>query len=146
MARRRDIGRALGRVDGNRDRMRAVMRRYAGRHALARLDRQGKGGLVPAGILGAHQRQAQRVDPLARQRQADQPAAVHRHEIHRLRGGHLRRDHQIALVLAVLVIDKDEHAPVARILNDLLDRGDRVLPVVFHRSRGLEGHGTLPLT
>jgi hypothetical protein len=39
---------------------------------------------------------------------------------------HLRRDHQIALVLAVLVVDKDEHAPVAGILDDLFDRRDGI--------------------
>jgi hypothetical protein len=31
-------------------------------------------------------------------------------------------NHEIALVLAVLVVDEDEHAPVAGLLDDLLDR------------------------
>ena len=43
-----------------------------------------------------------------------------------VRRAHLRRDHQVALVLAVLVVDQDEHPAVARVLDDLLDRGDRV--------------------
>ena len=44
-----------------------------------------------------------------------------RHEIDRVGRGHLRRDHQIALVLPILVVDEHEHAAVARLLDDLLD-------------------------
>ena len=35
---------------------------------------------------------------------------------------------QVALVLAVLVIDQDEHAAIARLLDDFLDRGERLNP------------------
>ena len=55
-----------------------------------------------------------------------EPAPVRRHEVDRVRRAHLRRDDEVALVLAVLVVDEDEHPPVARVLDDLLDRGDRV--------------------
>ena len=75
-------------------------------------------------VVLRHQRQAQLLDALARQRQADQAAAVLGHEIDRLGRRHLRRDDEIALVLAVLVVDQDEHAAVARLLDDLLDRRD----------------------
>jgi hypothetical protein len=68
-----------------------------------------------------HHRQAQRVEPFGLHRQADQATAIDRHEVHRIRGRHLGRDHQIALVLAVLVIDQDEHASVARLVDDLGD-------------------------
>ena len=77
-----------------------------------------------------HQRQAEGVEPLAGQREADQAAAVGRHEVDRGRRAHLRRDDEVALVLAVLVVDEDEHPAVARVLDDLLDRGDRVGVVV----------------
>jgi hypothetical protein len=50
------------------------------------------------------------------------PAAVPRHEVDRLRSGHLRRDDEVAFILAVLVVDQDEHAPVARLVDDLLGR------------------------
>ena len=59
---------------------------------------------------------------LPRQREADQAAAVLGHEVDRLGRRHLRRDDEVALVLAVLVVDQDEHAAVARLLDDLLDR------------------------
>ena len=68
----------------------------------------------------------QRVDPLARQRQADQAAPVGGHEIHRRRVTHFGGDHQIALILAVLVVHQNEHAPVARIRDDFLDRRNRI--------------------
>ena len=56
------------------------------------------------------------------QGKADQAAAVLGHEVDGVRGRHLGRDHQVALVLAVLVVDQDEHAAVARLFDDLFDR------------------------
>ena len=53
VARRRDVLRAGARVDGDRDGAGAVMRRDAGGDALARLDRDGEGGLVPRRVRGA---------------------------------------------------------------------------------------------
>ncbi len=44
---------------------------------------------------------------------------------HEIDGGgrcHLCRDHQVAFVLAIFVIDQHEHAPVARFLDDFLHR------------------------
>jgi hypothetical protein len=38
---------------------------------------------------------------------------------------------QIAFVLAFLVVDKDEHAAVARVLDDVFNAADRVGPVAF---------------
>ena len=35
---------------------------------------------------------------------------------------HLRGDDQIALILAVLIVDEDEHPPVLRLIDDLLGR------------------------
>ena len=58
------------------------------------------------------------------QRQADQAAAMGRHEVDRAGRAHLRRDDQVAFVLAVLVVDEDEHAPVPRVLDDLFGRRD----------------------
>src|SRR3546814_2277083 len=37
----------------------------------------------------------------------------------------LCRDAQVALVLPILDVDQDEHAPRARLLHDLVDRGER---------------------
>ena len=81
----------------------------AGRHPFARLDRHGEGraerGATAAGR--AHQRQIQALDLLVRQRQANQAAAMHCHEVDRGRrhafGGHA----QIAFVFPILVVDQD---------------------------------------
>ena len=54
------------------------------------------------------------------QRQADQAAAVLGHEVDRVGRRHLRGDDEVALILAVLVVDQDEHAAVARLVDDLL--------------------------
>ncbi len=136
--RRDDVLAAGFRIDRDRDGARAVMRGDAGRHPLARLDRDGERRLVPRAVRLAHQRQAELLDPLAGEREADQPARMAGHEIHRLRRRELRRDDEIALVLAILVIDEDEHAPGARLLDQLLGGGEVVLQrggdQVLHRA------------
>ena len=79
-------------------------------------------------VLGRHQVEAERVAAFGGQRQADQAAALFRHEIDRLRGGELGRHRQVALVLAVLVVADDDHPPAADLLDRLLDRRERALP------------------
>ena len=54
------------------------------------------------------------------EREADQPAAVARHEVDRVGGRHLRGNDEVALILAVVVVDEDEHPPVARLVDDRL--------------------------
>ena len=66
------------------------------------------------------------VEPLAGHREADEAAAVGGHEVDGDGRRHLGRDDEVALVLAVLVVDKEEHPPVAGVVDDLVDRGDRV--------------------
>ena len=70
-----------------------------------------------------HQRQLQLVEPLALDRQADHAARVADHERHRLGRDLLGRHDEVALVLAVLVVDDDDDL-AAR------DRGDGVLDVL----------------
>ena len=65
------------------------------------------------------------IEPLFGHRQADQPAAVRGHEIDRLRRDALRGDGQIAFVLAVLVVDDDDHLAVADGLDRVLDGRER---------------------
>ena len=71
-------------------------------------------------VVAAHQLQAELVDPLLGQREADQAAAVLGHEVDRVGRRHLRGDDEVALILAVLVVDEDEHPAVARLVDDLL--------------------------
>ena len=135
VAGRGDVLRPRARVDGDGDGAGAVVGGDAGGHALARLDRDGEGGLVARGVGLRHQRQAERVEPLAGQREADQAAAVGGHEVDRVGRRHLGGDDEVALVLAILVVDEDEHPAVAGVVDDLLDRGDRV-GIVVRRERG----------
>ena len=66
--------------------------------------------------------QAKCVATLTRKRQTDQAATVRRHEINRLRRRHLGRNNQVAFVLAIFVIDKNEYPPVAGIFKYFFDR------------------------
>jgi hypothetical protein len=43
------------------------------------------------------------------------------HEVDGIGSGHLRRHDEVALVLAVLGVDQDDHAAVAQIVDDLVD-------------------------
>ena len=70
--------------------------------------------------MRAHEWQAELLDALAGHREADKAAGATRHEIDRIRRGELRRHDEIALVLPVLVIDQDEHAAVARLLDQFI--------------------------
>ena len=123
VAGRHDVLRPARRVDRHRDGARAVGGRDAGGDALARLDRDGEGGLVAGAVVLRHQRQAELLDALAGQRQADQAARVLGHEVDGLGRRALRRDDEVALVLAVLVVDQDEHPALAGFLDDVLGRG-----------------------
>jgi hypothetical protein len=57
--------------------------------------------------------------------EAHEPAAVARHEVDRLGGDELRGEGQVPLVLAVLVVDEDDHLPGLEILDSLFDPGKR---------------------
>ena len=137
MARGHDVAIVLGRIDGDGDGVGAVMRRDAGRDPFPRLDRHGEGGGVARAVRARHQFEMKLLGALRRQREADQPAAVLGHEVDGVGRRHLRRDDEVALVLALLGVDQDEHAAVARILDHLLDGGEElmVLGLADARSR-----------
>jgi hypothetical protein len=123
VARSHQVLRPARRVDRHLNGARPVGGRNAGGHALARLDRNGEGRLVPGPVVARHQRQAELLDPLAGKRQADQAARMLGHEVDGLRGRPLGRDHEIAFVLPVLVIDQNEHPALASFLDDVLGGG-----------------------
>ena len=123
VARRNDIIGTLGWIDSGGNGAGAIIRRNAGGYAFARLDRLREGG--GAGVSAAGLRlQSEIVGAALRQRQADQAAAVLGHEIDGIRRCHLRRDHQIALVLAVFSVDEHDHAAVLHLVDDLGDRSE----------------------
>ena len=105
--------------------LRPVGGRDPGGDSLGRLDRDGERRLEGRLVLGRHQVEPELVAALGGQREADQPAAVLGHEVDRLGGGELGGHRQIALVLAVLVVADDDHAPRADVVERLLDRRER---------------------
>ena len=119
-----EVVRALRRVDRHLDRVRAVGRGDPGRDALARLDRDRERRLVRRLVVVRHRLEVELVAALLGQAEADEPAAVHRHEVDRLGRGELRSDRQVALVLAVGSVDDDHELPLADVLDRLVDRGE----------------------
>ena len=78
------------------------------------------------------------VAALAGQGQADQAAAVLGHEVDGSGVAELGRDDEVALVLAVLVVDQHEHAAGAGVLDQLVGRGeDRPRPLAPTRRKAL---------
>ena len=55
------------------------------------------------------------------QRERDQPARTGRHEVDRLGRRALRGNEQIAFVLAVFVVDQNQHAAFAHVRQHLFD-------------------------
>ena len=80
--------------------------------------------LVPCErAVGAdHRRQVELPATLLGQRQADQAAGVARHEVDRLRRHEVGGEHEVALVLAVFLVDEHDHAAGLELGDDLGDR------------------------
>ena len=91
MAWRNNVLRSPAAVDRDCDGPRAIRRRNAGGDAVARLDRLGEGSPEATFLITAHQRKSERFRALPAEREADEAAAMARHEIDRIGGDHLRR-------------------------------------------------------
>jgi len=121
---RDDVVRAGVGGDGGADRRRAVDGRDAATDAEPGVDRDRERGAERRPVLRHHHREPELVAAALREREADQPAAVRRHEVDLLGGHPVGGDAEIALVLAVLVVHEDDHAAGADLLQRLLDRDD----------------------
>ena len=120
----------------------AVGGRDAGLDALGGLDRLGEIGAVSRAVAGGHQRQVQLAAALFGQRQADQAAPVRDHEVDGFGRDELGGHDQVALVLAVFLIDQDDDAAGAQLGDDLGDRGDAVgFRLGIGQGGQLDGHG-----
>src|SRR6266853_1131016 len=104
------------------------LRADPGGHAFGGLDADGERGAEGALVLAHHHAQAELADLLLGQREADQPARVLGHEVDGLRRDELRRQDEVALVLAVGVVDQDDHPAPPQLLERSLDASD----VLFH--------------
>src|ERR1019366_4765095 len=109
-----------------------IVGRDAGGDAFAGLDRHREGGLHPRLVLRGHQVEAELRAALRGEREADESARLLGHEVDRLGRHELRRHHDVALVLAVLVVADDDHPAQANLLDRLLDRRERA-PLGTHR-------------
>ena len=118
----------VGRPRVGRDRdlhgVAAVGGRDAGGDALAGVDRRGVRGAVTRPALVGDQPQPELVGARLGQAEADLPAGVGHHEVERLGRRELRGDDEVALVLAVGVVDDDDEAALADLVDRLLDGGE----------------------
>src|SRR5579884_222035 len=126
MAGRDDRFTSMRRVYGNRDRASPVCSTNARRNPILRLNRHGKSRLVAASVCSSHRLKTELVGTLFRQCEADETTAVPCHEIHSLGRRHLSRDHEVTFIFTALIIHEDEHAPIARLIDDRL-RADQYL-------------------
>ena len=112
----------------------AVGGRDAGGHALGGLDRHREGGAHLGAVARHHGRQVQALAAFAGQRQADQAAAEARHEVDGFGRDVVGGQHQVALVLAVFLVDQDDHAAGAHVGDDVFDGGNRDMGVLMRRA------------
>ena len=80
-------------------------------------------------VVRHHHREPELLEALLREREADQAAAVAGHEVDGLGRHLLGGDAEIALVLAILVVDEDHDAAGADVLDRRPDGGERRMDV-----------------
>ena len=120
--------------DGDADRLGPLARRDAGGRPVAGVDADRERRVVARLVVGRHHRQPELGHALLGERQADEAPPLAGHEVDRLGGDQIGRHRQIALVLAILVVDQDDHAAGADRLDGALDGG-----VALARALGLSG-------
>lgn len=97
------------------DRRRAIRSRDAGADAELVVHRNGERRTVRLGVLGHHQRQAERVQAFWRHGHTDNAAGVTHEERHRLGRDLVGQHDQIALVLAARVVGHDDQSSRAQV-------------------------------
>ena len=105
-----EISGPRGRIDGNLDGAGAVAGGDAGCDTVAGVNGLAEGGAVVGSILGRHVADAEMVEALLGHGEADEAASELGHEVdgvgRNLFGGHS----EVALVLAIFIVDDDNHA------------------------------------
>src|SRR5699024_5962576 len=128
-----EVGGAGARVGGQPAGAGPVGGRAAGRAALAGVDGDGVGGAVLVLVLARHRRQAQAVAFSAGQRRTHETGTVPDEEGHQYGGGLLGGEDQIAIVLAIIVVEHYDPASGR-------DLGQSGVDGVETRG-GFDGHG-----
>ncbi len=137
VAQREDVARAgdlprLGRgVGQHARRVGAVGCRDAGGDTVAGVHGDRVRRAEPVLVVRRHQRDLEPVEHVGRHRHADHPAGVADRERHQLRSRLGRGEDDVALVLAVLVVDDHDRLPRG-------DVGDRLLHIVEAHSTAVE--------
>ncbi len=139
-----EVVRRRGGVDGDRDRVRSVGGGDAGRHSFPRFDRDGERRAEARLVPLRHLRQAELLAALAGEAETDEAAGVRGHEVDRLLRRELGGDDEVALVLAIGIVDDDDHPAGADVLDRFLDR--RELAHVRSRSTYFASTSTSRLT
>ena len=121
------------RADGDLDGVGAVGRGDAGGDAFAGFDGLGEGGAEAGGIVLGHGTEAHVVGTLFGEGEADEAAAEAGHEVDGFGGAELGGDGEVAFVLAVLVVDDDDHATGFKLVEGFGDV-DESSGAVGHRS------------
>ena len=117
------------RVGEDADRACPVRRADAGRDALARIDAHRERGPETSLVALHHLWEVELLEPFGRHRDADHTARVLADEPDHFRRACLGREREVAFVLAVLVIDDDDHSTGC-------DLGDRLVDGAERRLRG----------
>src|SRR6185369_3444822 len=113
MAGPRQVGRQALWVNRLLNCPRPVMRGYASRDALSRIDRFAKSRAETRRIAARHHGQVQLVTAFAGQSQANQPSAVNRHEVDNFGSNVLGGQCEVSLILTIVIIYNDDHTPAA---------------------------------
>ena len=133
MPRLRQIGGLRRGIDGDANRGGAVGRRDARGGHLPGVDGDGERRLETRGVLADDHRDLQLIQPIPGHRQADQAPSVARHEVDGVGCHLLGGNRQIALVLAIFVVDDDDDPAVAECRGRRINRRKR--PPAARRGR-----------
>ncbi len=121
MSRLNDIARLAGTIDCHLNSTRPIGRGDSGCYARRRFYRNGKVCAVRRVVLINHERQLKKFAALARERQTNEAARIGRHKIDIGRSDAFGRDNQVAFVLAIFVVHKDDHFALANVFDDFFD-------------------------
>src|SRR3954451_13128477 len=99
------------------------MRRNSSGHALPGIDCLAERSSILRRVLVGHRTDVQILEPLLGHREADETSSVLGHEVDQFGRNLLGSKGKIAFVLAVLVIDHDNHPPRAYLFNRVRNIG-----------------------
>src|SRR5579863_2656690 len=109
-------------VNGDSNRMSAIIGRNTGGHPFGGVDRFTEGSTEACSIHGRHGLQIETRTRFGVERQTNQAATARSHEVDRFRRNFLGRDGEIAFVLAVLIVYDNKNLALPKICYCVRDR------------------------